>query len=192
MTLQASSSVASFTSAEASDFDFRPSTLPSSRQDALAPFWPPNEIVPITEDDLLDTSVNRPADVSTLSLRHKVERKSLLHSVVEVLAEWDGCVTFVEKGAYAFSAILTGIAGEGVRGEEEEAVIPIADVSEWDKDLLRPGNFFRLCVIYEILPSGQPRRYTQVVFRRLPAYRQQDLDQAAEQGRLLARGLRVE
>jgi len=110
----------------------------------------------------------------------------------ELLAEWSGCVTSIQEDGFYFSATLSGVEGQGVKNEEEDAIIPITDVSEWDKDLLSPGNFFRLCVMYEVSSSGQPRRYTQVVFRRLPAYRQQDLDEALERGRKLARGLRVE
>lgn len=110
----------------------------------------------------------------------------------ELLAEWSGCVTDIQEAGHFFSATLTGIKGEGVKGEEDDAIIPISDVSEWDKDLLQRGNFFRLCVMYEVTPSGQPRRYSLVVFRRMPAYRKQDLDVAMERGRKLARGLRVE
>lgn len=110
----------------------------------------------------------------------------------ELLAEWNGCVTSIQNVGHYFSATLRGVKGEGVKGEEDDAIIPISDVSEWDKDLLQPGNYFRLCVMHEISPSGQPRRYSLVVFRRLPAYRKQDLDEALERGCNLARGLRVE
>lgn len=110
----------------------------------------------------------------------------------EVLAEWSGYVTEIMPGGLAFAASLTGVRGNGVQGEEDDAIIPIEDVSEWDRELLHPGSFFRLCVNHEVTSSGQPRRYTQVIFRRLPAYRQQDLDSAVEKGRELARGLRVE
>jgi hypothetical protein len=120
------------------------------------------------------------------------ERQTIRPSPIEVLAEWNGCVTSVHNAGHYFSATLRGIVGRGVKGEEEDATIPISDVSESDKALLQPGNFFRLCVIYEVNPSGQPRRFTQVVFRRLPAYRQHDLDRAAERGREITRGLRVE
>jgi hypothetical protein len=144
------------------------------------------------DEDRFDTSARRAEPYRGPSTRLSRAVSAQRTAQVELLAEWNGCVTSVQSSGYLFSATLTGIVGEGVKGEEEEATIPVSDVSEWDKDLLRPGNFFRLCVIHEVLPSGQPRRYTQVVFRRLPAYRQYDLDQAAERGRDLARGLRVE
>lgn len=110
----------------------------------------------------------------------------------ELLAEWSGCVTDIQESSHFFSATLKGIEGDGVKGEEDDAIIPISDVSEGDKDLLQPGNFFRLCVMHEVTPSGQPRRYSLVIFRRMPAYRKQDLDASMERGRKLARGLRVE
>jgi len=109
-----------------------------------------------------------------------------------LLAEWNGCVTEIDKSGVFFFAALKGVVGEGVAGEEEDATIPISDVGEWDLELLKPGNFFRLCVVYEILPTGQPRRYTQVVFRRMPSYRHHDLAVAAERGQARARALRVE
>lgn len=106
------------------------------------------------------------------------------------LAEWNGCVTEIDT--HYFSAALKGIFGEGVNGEEEDAEIPISDVSESDRDLLALGNFFRLCVFYEMREDGQPRRYTQVVFRRLPAYRPHELAQAVERASEIHRLLRVE
>lgn len=142
------------------------------------------------DDHQLDTSVGNRKLASTLPRLTYANRSQV--SSVQLLAEWSGCVTSVPSSDPYFSATLIGLIGEGVKGEEEDATIPVSDVSEGDKDLLRPGNFFRLCVIHEVLPSGQPRRSTQVVFRRLPAYRQHDLNQAEERGREIARGLRVE
>lgn len=178
-------------------FDLSRPTPPSTRV-AVAP---PNPrfrlgmspgIAADPKEDGLDTSLDDPQPRPTLSVPLSVDINKSRASTVELLAEWNGCVTSIQSSGHSFAATLKGVAGEGVKGEEEDATIPVTDVSDWDKDLLRTGNFFRLCVIYEILPTGQPRRYTQVVFRRLPAYRQHDLDQAAERGRELARGLRVE
>ena len=109
-----------------------------------------------------------------------------------VLAEWNGCVTRFDSEASHFSAALTGIRGRGVSGEEEDAQIPVDDVSAYDRALLQPGNFFRLSVVYEVAPNGQPRRSTQVVFRRLPVYLRDDLQRVEAEAREFARGLRVE
>ncbi len=196
--MNTASSVARSTSTEPTNFmPARSTTLPSTGEaavpdQAIANLWSRLNVVFDPAHDRFDTSLKALAAPPTFSLRRSTDVSRRPTSAVDVLAEWNGCVTGVQDSGYSFSAILTGIVGMGVKGEEEEATIPTADVSEWDKDLLRPGNFFRLCVIHEVLPTGQPRRYTQVVFRRLPAYRQQDLDQAAERGRELARSLRVE
>ena len=109
---------------------------------------------------------------------------------VTLLAEWNGCVRSI--GENGFAADLSGVFGDGVSGQNEEAQIPLDDVSNSDMEWLQPGNFFRLCVFYEMGPTGQPRRYTQVVFRRLPAYRDKDLAAAKERAAELHRGLRVE
>lgn len=110
----------------------------------------------------------------------------------EELAEWSGCVTSIQEEGAFFTATLNGVKGIGVKGQEEDASIPITDVAPWDRELLREGNFFRLCVIQGFDVSGDPIRSTKVVFRRMPAYRQQDLDRALVRGRELAGRLRVE
>ena len=108
----------------------------------------------------------------------------------ELLAEWEGYVTKV--GADFFEARITGIFGRGVEGETEEAVIPAAELSDANKALCQVGALFRLCVSYEKSESGQVRRFTEMVFRRLPAYRDQDLDAARERARVRVNGFRLE
>jgi hypothetical protein len=108
----------------------------------------------------------------------------------ELLAEWEGYVTSVSDKS--FEARLSGIFGDGVEGEIEEAVIPIAELSEANKPLFRVGALFRLCVSYEKSESGQIRRFTEMVFRRLPAYRQQDLDAAHKRAQERVNGFRLD
>ena len=110
-------------------------------------------------------------------------------AVSQLLAEWHGQVT--EVNATTFFAQLKGRHGDGVIGQENVAVIPRDEVRPDDEELLMPGAFFSLCVSYEISRKGR-RRYTEVVFRRLPAYRREELEQAAVRGREIARGLRLE
>lgn len=109
---------------------------------------------------------------------------------LDLLAEWDGYVTHI--GEHFFGASLKGVFGQGVEGELEEAEIPILDVNKSDSDLFQLGSVFRLCVFYEELPNGQPRRFTQVVFRRLPAYRLKNIRSAEEAADEIHKGLRVE
>jgi len=107
-----------------------------------------------------------------------------------LLAEWGGCVTAIDDTF--FVAELHGLVGNGVVDVVEMAEIPLSDVSPSDKDLLREGAFFRLCISYEKSPTGNLRRYTEVIFRRLPAYTQRELDEAGEEAREFMRGLRLE
>jgi hypothetical protein len=140
-----------------------------------------------TNNENLETSsvqLIRPPTLTTPKLIGRVAS--------EVLAEWSGCVTSIQEEGAFFTATLDGVKGNGVKGQEEDANIPITDVAQWDRELLREGNFFRLCVIQGFDASGDPIRSTKVVFRRMPAYRQQDLERALERGRELAGRLRVE
>lgn len=108
----------------------------------------------------------------------------------QALAEWQGMV--VEVGESNFVAELQGKIGQGVNGSLEEARIPLSEVSPEDRELLRPGAFFRLCITRELTPEGSLRRYTQVVFRRMPAYRREDLEAARAEAMEIVRELRVE
>ena len=117
-------------------------------------------------------------------------QESLVEQVsTQLLAEWHGQVT--EVLASSFVAELKGRHGEGVAGKEEVAVIPRDEVSPDDVELLEPGAFFSLCIAYEQSSRGR-RKFTTVVFRRLPAYRREELEEARERGRQIARGLRLE
>jgi hypothetical protein len=111
-------------------------------------------------------------------------------SISEPVAEWQGQVTGIEDEY--FIAQLRGTVGNGIAGSLEEASIPIDDVNPGDIDLLKLGAFFRLCISYEIAPTGNRRRYTEVIFRRLPAYRREELEAARSKAADLARDLRVE
>ena len=176
-----------------------PSTYWDAPQNASAPtFVEPNivdeVIVPPPGELLMRARVRRAAndtDIVEYSPRSTgpFESPTPARTPATFLAEWNGSVSSIEE--HFLTATLKGVYGEGIQGEYEEAEIPISDISESDMELLRPGNIFRLCVFYEISEDGQPRRSTQVVFRRLPAYRQHDLERAMERGDALHRGLRV-
>lgn len=107
-----------------------------------------------------------------------------------VLAEWEGYVTEIRDEL--IEARLTGLRGDGVASEVEEATIPKSEITEADEPLVAIGALFRLCISYEKTPAGERRRYSTLAFRRLPAYRQQDLDDAHERTRTRLNGLRVD
>jgi len=114
---------------------------------------------------------------------------SILNPAVRV-AEWDGYVTGVTE--HSFTGALRGIAGDGVAGECHDAEIALDDVGQSDRVLLRLGAFFRICIYSQVDDDDRPKRYAKVVFRRLPAYRQTELDQADRRSDERHRKLRVE
>lgn len=108
----------------------------------------------------------------------------------QLLAEWHGQVTHIH--ADSFTAQLKGRFGECVQGSEDEAVIPVEDVRDEDKELFEVGAFFSLCISYEVSPTGSKRRFTEVIFRRMPAFRREELEAAAGRAKEIVRGLRLE
>ena len=130
------------------------------------------------------------AQVAELTGSAPEKRRSEARPSSRPLAEWHGQVIRIEDAV--FIAELKGTHGTGVAGKLEQAVIPIEEVQPSDLGLLRPGAFFRLCVSYAVAPKGTQRRYTEVVFRRLPAYRREELEAAQRAGRDIARDLQVE
>lgn len=135
------------------------------------------------------TPVDSTLDASTEEVQNLAPKTEAV-ATSRLIAEWHGFVASVESDH--FLAELRGRHGEGVLGAHDEALIPISDVRDSDKLLLKEGAFFRLCISYEIDPRGSKRRFTEIVFRRLPAYRPSDLDDARNRGLEIARALRLE
>lgn len=106
-----------------------------------------------------------------------------------VIAEWHGQVVSINENH--FIAEPKGTIGEGVAGVAEEAQIPNDEIRDDDRPLVRPGAFFRLCVNLEVR-KGTRRRFTDIVFRRMPAYRREELEAAHQEALELVRGLRLE
>lgn len=88
--------------------------------------------------------------------------------------EWEGLVVEVKNDT--FSARLKNVKGTGVEFEEI-AEFDLADVSQGDRDLLKPGGIFRWVVGLEAR-SGTRQKYSRIVFRRLPAWTQRSLQHA--------------
>jgi hypothetical protein len=135
-------------------------------------------------------------DISTSVAKEKNSSASAVDSfkahaaASQLLAEWHGQV--VDIGAESFTAQLKGRFGEGIAGSEDEAVIPLDDVRDEDQELFRIGAFFSLCISYEVNAVGSKRRYTEVIFRRMPAFRREELDLAATRAKEIVRGFRLE
>ena len=100
-----------------------------------------------------------------------------------LLQEWEGYV--IEIGEDDFTVRLLDLTA-GSSHEEEEAVIPLSEISEDDLKRLRLGSIFRWVVGYERSASGTKRRVSQVVFRELPVVTKQDIAEAEKRARKTA------
>ena len=86
-------------------------------------------------------------------------------ATLHALQEWEGYVVEVERDELV--ARLVDLTA-GSTHEEEEAVIPLAEISECDVAAVRVGSIFRWVIGYERSPSGTKKRVSQIVFRDLP------------------------
>ena len=110
----------------------------------------------------------------------RVEPASATRSF-HALQEWEGHVTAIRKRE--FCALLVDVTA-GASSEEEEAWIPLAEISEDDARNLRVGGIFRWVIGYE-REYGTKRRVSQIVFRDLPALTPSDI----KAGRAWAQGV---
>ena len=91
---------------------------------------------------------------------------------LHALQEWEGYV--VDVRMKDFVARLVDLTS-GSAHEEEEAVIPRAELSDGDDAKMRAGSIFRWVIGYERSSAGTKRRISQIVFRDLPAVTKNDL-----------------
>ncbi len=88
------------------------------------------------------------------------------------LQEWEGYV--LEIGDKKFTARLLDLTADASL-EGEEAEIPLAEVSESDRERLYMGSIFRWSIGYECSSSGTKRRVSHIVFRDMPVLSKQDM-----------------
>ena len=93
------------------------------------------------------------------------------------LQEWEGYV--LEIGDTDFAARLIDLTA-GSSHEQEEADIPLAEISDKDSVKIRPGSVFRWVIGYERSVAGTRRRVSQIVFRDLPEITATDLRDGEE------------
>ena len=88
------------------------------------------------------------------------------------LQQWEGYVVDIEDDE--FVARLVDLTS-GASYEEEEAVIPRAELSDGDDTKMCVGSIFRWVIGYERSSEGTKSRKSQIVFRDLPAVTPRDL-----------------
>ena len=104
------------------------------------------------------------------------------------LQEWEGCVTEI-CGAEFVAALVDLTAGSS--HEEEQAIIPLTEISDGDAATLRVGAIFRWVIGYERSRSGTRECVSRIVFRDLPRITDRDLQQGREWARETRRAFKL-
>lgn len=124
-----------------------------------------------------DQAENRMVDIVDMPVfRHCSAPTATLHP----LQEWEGYVTEINNNGFA--ARLLDLTS-GASFEEEEADIPLEEVSETDAEKIQVGSIFRWVIGYERSSVGTKKRISQIVFRDLPATTKSDLQAANDWAR---------
>ena len=94
------------------------------------------------------------------------------HRLFEVLQQWEGIVSEVtEDSVWADLVDLTD------RTRAEEIVeLPLAEIPEADRSILRPGSVFYWAIGREWSRGGQMRRVSEIRVRRTPQWSQHSVD----------------
>ena len=87
------------------------------------------------------------------------------------LQEWEGYVVSINETE--FTARLVDLADRRAF-EEEEAEIPLEEISESNAARMKIGSIFRWVVGYKRWTMGQKERVSSIVFRDLPAVSRSD------------------
>ena len=108
-------------------------------------------------------------------------------ATLQPLQEWEGHVVAIEEGEFVARLIdLTA----GHSHETEEAVIPLAEISEDDASRMAIGSIFRWVIGYRRSEEGTKTRVSQIVFRDLPRVAGDDIRKGEEWAQAVASALR--
>ena len=102
------------------------------------------------------------------------------------IQEWEGYI--IEIGDTDFVARLVDLTA-GATLEEEEALIPLTEISDNDAAGMQLGSIFRWVIGYERSAAGTKKRVSQFVFRDLPVVTKSDLRDGESWAREITRSL---
>jgi hypothetical protein len=94
------------------------------------------------------------------------------------LQKWQGYVLDILDGC-----LLVRLINLTRKGPDEEAEIPIDEISEDDKDLIRPGAVFYWNIGYFDSYTRQRTRISLIRFQRLPAWSDEEIDAARQEAK---------
>lgn len=91
-----------------------------------------------------------------------------------VLTRWEGRVLAVREDTF-LAVVKDQVAPAN---PEEEAEIPIEEVSAVDRTLVKPGAFFYWSIGYRVSAAGQRSRQSVIRFQRLPRWSAEEVERA--------------
>ena len=154
--------------------DVRPSDLVEDAIDALV--FPPRRSQPPSEFacwsgvaltqyprslTIREQDAGERAEPDVARLPEEQNQFPTLHA----LQQWEGYV--LQRTAAEFTARLVDLTGRGSH-EQEDAVIPLAELADHEAAKVRPGAIFRWVIGYERAPRMPQKRVSVIVFRDLP------------------------
>ena len=107
-------------------------------------------------------------------------------ATLQPLQEWEGYVVGIEGDE--FVARLVDLTA-GRSHESEEAVIPMAEISEYDASRMVVGSIFRWVIGYRHSVEETRTRVSQIVFRDLPRLTKDDFLEGQDWARTIASAL---
>ena len=140
----------------------------------------------VRRDSLPDHTRSRNPDIPVMDFLPPVATSRPHMATFHALQEWEGYVVDIEDGT--FVARLVDLTA-GHSHESEEAIIPMAEVSEYDASRMVVGSIFRWVLGYERSPEGTRKRVSQIVFRDLPKMTTGDFSDGREWARKVASAL---
>lgn len=93
---------------------------------------------------------------------------------IEAVQEWEGYVIAMDDKAFV-AHLVDLTAGETCA--EEEAIIPLVEVSAEDAARMRIGSIFRWVIGYARSSDGTRNRVSQIVFRDTPRMTKADFEE---------------
>lgn len=153
-----------------------PTSLPLPKTRSLDP-----NLVQVDTAALLGNSLPQGEPISPVVF---LRRSPLAQNRFVPLQKWEGTVLQVLKES--FFARLVDLTSGGI---DEEAELPLEEVSDADRSLVEPGAVFYWNIGYVDSLSGQRTRASVIRFRRLPVWRVEELERAKQKMQYLSNEL---
>ena len=126
--------------------------------------------------------------IKKIDIRPLIKPKALLQDKFILLQSWQGVVE--KRSENAFFVKLYDLTTKGI---VEEAEISLDEVSREDLKLVAPGAIFYWNIGYrDSIRDGQRIRASEILFRRLPAWTEGEINEAEREAARISSELRWE